>query len=94
MKLGESIDIGREQKALNTAYADNQLGKGEPQAAPLIVFATRTWAEMVEECVEVQTEHQVSVEGGEEVEPRSREPLLPEETPSTTQSIHGMHMDL
>ena len=31
------------------AIGDNQLGNGEPMATPLIVYATRTWANRVEE---------------------------------------------
>jgi len=51
VKIGESIDIGGEQQSLNKSYGDNQLGNGEPMAAPLIVYAARTWAQMVEEPV-------------------------------------------
>ena len=47
-KLGEGIDIASDGQTLNTCFGDNQLGNGEPMAAPSIVHATRTWADGVE----------------------------------------------
>ena len=43
-----------ERGILNRVYGDDQLGNGEPTAEPLIVYATRIWAEMVEEEVETR----------------------------------------
>ena len=37
VKLSEGIDIAISQKELNKAFGDNQLGNGEPGAAPLII---------------------------------------------------------
>ena len=40
VKLGEGIDIASNRQTLNACFGDNQLGNGEPMAAPLIVCAT------------------------------------------------------
>ena len=45
VKLGEGVDIASDRQTLNTFFGDEQIGNGEPMAAPLIFCAARTWAD-------------------------------------------------